>query len=64
MIKKIAVLLAAYNGEKWISEQLKSITDQISVDITVFISCDLSTDNTIKIIKFKSLISKIRNYSR
>lgn len=51
MIKKIAVLLAAYNGEKWISEQLKSITDQISVDITVFISCDLSTDNTIKIIK-------------
>lgn len=51
MIKKVAVLLAAYNGEQWISEQLKSITDQKAVDVSVFISCDLSADNTIKIIK-------------
>jgi rhamnosyltransferase len=47
---KIAVLLAAYNGEKWIEEQLISIFKQKNVIITIYISVDLSTDNTYKIV--------------
>ncbi|MFK7699190.1 glycosyltransferase [Pseudomonas caspiana] len=43
---KIAVLLAAYNGMQWIEEQLASILAQIDVDLTVYISVDLSTDDT------------------
>ncbi|MFW0758491.1 glycosyltransferase [Pseudomonas sp. H11T01] len=43
---KIAVLLAAYNGMQWIEEQLASILNQQSVDVTVYISVDPSTDDT------------------
>lgn len=43
---KVAVLLAAYNGMRWIEEQLTSILDQSAVDVTVYISIDPSTDGT------------------
>jgi rhamnosyltransferase len=43
---KIAVLLAAYNGARYIEEQLETILMQESVDIKIFISVDLSQDNT------------------
>ncbi|MDG6400248.1 glycosyltransferase [Pseudomonas quasicaspiana] len=43
---KVAVLLAAYNGMEWIEEQLASILAQIDVNLTVYISVDLSTDGT------------------
>jgi rhamnosyltransferase len=43
---KIAVLLAAYNGMRWIEEQLASILEQSAVEITVYISIDPSTDGT------------------
>lgn len=46
-MKKIAVLLAAYNGERWIEEQLASILQQRNVNVTIFISVDLSKDNTL-----------------
>jgi rhamnosyltransferase len=42
----IAVLLAAYNGMQWIEEQIDSILNQRNVDVTIFISVDLSTDGT------------------
>ncbi len=42
----IAVLLAAYNGRKWIGEQLTSIINQLDVTVDVFISVDLSEDGT------------------
>lgn len=42
----VAVLLAAYNGMQWIEEQVESIFLQSSVNITLFISVDLSTDGT------------------
>ena len=48
MHKKIAVLLASYNGIKYIKEQLDSILNQKEVDVTIFISDDLSTDKTIE----------------
>ena len=43
---KIAILLAAYNGLGYIEEQLDSILNQKSVDVSIFISVDLSTDHT------------------
>ena len=48
MHKKIAVLLASYNGVKYIKEQVDSILNKKEVDVTIFISDDLSTDKTIE----------------
>lgn len=48
MHKKIAVLLALYNGIKYIKEQIDSILGQQDVEVTIFISDDLSTDETIE----------------
>lgn len=46
----VAVLLAAYNGEEFIREQLDSILNQQQVNLTIFVSVDLSNDNTLDII--------------
>lgn len=43
---RVAVLLAAFNGKKWIEQQLSSICSQAGVQVTVFVSVDLSTDGT------------------
>lgn len=43
---KVAVCLAAFNGMPWIEEQLDSIFSQSSVEVTVFISVDRSSDGT------------------
>lgn len=48
MNNKIAVLLASYNGVKYIKEQIDSILNQKNIEVTIFISDDLSTDNTIE----------------
>ena len=57
-IPKIAVLLAAYNGEAWIGEQFDTILNQKDVAVTVFVSIDPSTDNTEKICFEYSVIYK------
>lgn len=46
----VAVLLAAYNGKNYIKEQILSILNQESVNITLFISVDFSSDDTFNII--------------
>jgi len=48
---KVLIILAAYNGEKYIKEQLQSILLQnnVSVDILVFDDC--STDQTVNVIR-------------
>ena len=43
---RVAVLLAAYNGEQYIVEQIESILMQHDVDVTIFISVDRSSDLT------------------
>ena len=48
--KKIAILLAAYNGEKYLSEQLDSILAQTYNDFAVYIHDDGSRDKTAEII--------------
>ena len=47
----IAVLLAAYNGSEWIEEQIDTILKQQGVQLHLFISVDLSTDNTYDLCK-------------
>ena len=61
MSQKIAVLLASYNGVKYIKEQIDSILNQKEVDVTIFISDDLSTDGTIEYLQdiykdFKNIV--------
>lgn len=48
---RVAVLMATYNGEKYISEQLNSILNQRKVDVHLYISDDGSADKTISILK-------------
>ena len=43
---RIFVLLAAYNGGRWLDEQIHSILNQCRVDVSLFISIDPGTDNT------------------
>jgi glycosyltransferase involved in cell wall biosynthesis len=50
---QVAVLLAAYNGEHYIIEQMESILAQDSVKVTIFMSVDQSSDSTLKIAKLK-----------
>lgn len=47
---KIKILLACYNGEKYISTQLDSIINQTYLNWEMFISDDGSTDNTVAIV--------------
>lgn len=51
MIPKVAVLLASYNGERYIIEQIESISRQVEVEPSIFISDDGSTDQTFSQIK-------------
>ncbi|MEQ7919210.1 glycosyltransferase [Xanthomonas sp. WHRI 1810A] len=46
MQPRFLVLLAAYNGMKWIAEQVESILSQRNVSVTLLISVDTSTDGT------------------
>ena len=45
---KIAVLMASYKGNQWLSEQVGSILQQVNVDLTLFVSDDGSTDGTLE----------------
>ncbi len=47
----IAVLLATYNGEKYLAEQLDSLLNQTLQNFVVCIHDDGSTDNTISVIE-------------
>lgn len=48
---KVDILLATYNGEKYLQEQLNSILNQSYTDFKLLISDDKSTDKTINILK-------------
>ncbi len=43
---KVAVLVAAYNGEKFIEEQISSIAQQENISVKIYISVEPSSDNT------------------
>ncbi len=46
---KVAVLLATYNGERWIHDQVGSILAQADVAVSIFWADDGSTDRTVEI---------------
>ena len=49
--QRIAILLATYNGEKYLREQLLSLYNQTYTDWTLYIADDGSTDGTTGIIR-------------
>ena len=51
MEEKIDILLATYNGEKYLKEQLDSILNQTYKNIRLIISDDCSKDSTKEILK-------------
>lgn len=48
---KVAILMATYNGERYIKAQIESILSQTETDWNLYIQDDGSTDSTISIIK-------------
>lgn len=50
-MRKIAILMAAYNGAKFIKEQIDSIKDQTYKDWDLYVRDDGSNDSTVEIIK-------------
>lgn len=58
-MKKILVIMATYNGEKYLEEQIQSILRQTNVEVSILVRDDGSTDGTLKILnnyKEKSLL--------
>lgn len=46
-LPRVAVLLSAYNGERWLHGQISSIENQDDVQLDIYVSIDLSTDGTL-----------------
>lgn len=51
MQEKIDILMATYNGEKYLKQQIDSILNQTYKNIELYISDDCSNDNTVNILK-------------
>jgi rhamnosyltransferase len=49
---KILIILAAYNGEKYIKEQIESILEQCEVCSNIKVFDDASKDKTLKVLNF------------
>ena len=56
---KVAVLMATFNGEEFIEDQINTIMEQKGVSVELFISDDGSSDNTLLIIR--TLQKKFKN---
>ncbi|WP_308860561.1 MULTISPECIES: glycosyltransferase [Limosilactobacillus] len=60
MTNKIAILMATYNGDKYLREQLESIIRQTNNSFELFIQDDGSNDNTMAILQeFDNLYTNI-----
>ena len=63
MEEKVDVLLATYNGEKYLKEQIDSILNQTYQNINLIISDDNSNDSTRKILEeYKKIDNRITVY--
>lgn len=51
MSRRVAILLSAYNGEKYIKAQLDSLLKQKGCEVEIFIRDDGSTDRTLEIVQ-------------
>ena len=62
-MEKVDILLATYNGEKYLEEQLDSILNQTYSNFRLLISDDCSEDNTKQILeKYKQKDNRIQIY--
>lgn len=50
-LPKVNVLLSAYNGARYISEQLDSVLSQVGVQVSLYIRDDGSSDDTLQILE-------------
>lgn len=50
-MKKITVVMSAYNGSKYIEAQLDSIFQQVGVKVQCYVRDDGSTDDTLQVLK-------------
>lgn len=48
---EVVVLLATYNGQKYLREQIDSVLNQTGVNVRLFVKDDVSTDDTVKILE-------------
>jgi rhamnosyltransferase len=53
---RVTVLLATFNGELWLNEQLDSIFAQVDVDLSVVALDDASTDGTAALLAQRALV--------
>lgn len=51
---KVAVLMASYNGLAWLPEQLDSILNQQNIDVSLYVSDDLSQDGSYEYLQLLS----------
>ncbi len=58
--KKICVLMATYNGKKYIEEQIQSILNQKDVEVYLIIRDDMSTDGTREYLKTIEKENKVK----
>lgn len=64
-MKRVAIIMSTYNGEKYLEEQLDSLFQQKDVSLTVFVRDDLSIDSTPDILhKHRHNINIIDNHSQ
>lgn len=61
-MKKVLVLMATYNGEKYLQEQLDSLYAQLDIDIDILARDDGSKDSTQKILEENSKTHKLAWY--
>lgn len=62
-MKRVMVVMSAYNGSKYITQQLDSIFRQKNVVVTCYVRNDGSTDNTLEVLnKFTPPISNTSDY--
>ena len=60
-MEKIDILLATYNGSKYLSEQIDSLINQTYKNINIIVRDDGSTDNTVEIIEeYEKKDSRVR----
>jgi len=58
--RRIAVLLATYNGDRWLQEQVDSILAQEGVETRIYASDDASTDRTPAILEDYAARGRLR----
>ena len=61
MTKKIGVLLATYNSEVYLSEQVRSVIDCVPPPSAIIVSDDNSTDDTLSILESFELECRSKN---